>query len=978
MSSHPSGIQIVCTDCGRISQVPADMRGKRVRCPVCQTVLTVPGQPPAPAGSQAKPQPRPQTTPQPRAQVPPQPRPQPKPQPRPQVTPQSNRPAPPQSNRPAQPIASAIIPPAPQRPAPPPPHTGVSAQPLRPAPRGNHYNTAPPRSRDSAEEGSSFPRWLIASFIGGGAALVLGIVVAIVLAMNSGSNNSPPAVTQKQTPNKPQSNLQNPLQNLFQNVPQDQPEIQPPNQVPKSLPALPDQMATTTVKQVKDATAYLRVTTTTGQTAEGSGFLAIEPGIIITNAHVLGMLSESSRPPQQVEVRLFSGEPNELRLDGKVLGVDRDTDLAVIRVQGNLPAPLRLDPGRELIETQKVYIFGFPFGEELGRNITVSPSEVSSLRKDPTGTLEKIQVNGGMHPGNSGGPVVNALGEVIGVSVAGIKGTQINFAVPAPFVGMLLSGRPLESDVGEPYQAGAEVRVPVSYTCLDPFNRIRKVKVDVWTGNTGTPRPSSPRPPQSLAGDGPKQSQAINYNKGLAKANLVIPAAGPGQVVWIQPLFTSANGETQWGTAQPVDPGMVITRQPANLTFQLKAQTQRTVQLKVSQRLTIIQGQKKSYASDIVELPILENLEDNPKGLLLATVHGMPRASYDDDGQKGVPDSQVPGILRQLPSNFVVDATNQMRERGDRNLNPNLPLLLRQQVNTYHEMITKGYELGTIILPNRQLQPQQTYRCQVPMIFFKTGKTATLVDLDLTCRYEGTRTRNGQPEALVSVSGQLVGRDELRGKADGKIAGKFTFHLGDGYITSAKMTITAEQSLAKDTQFVATFDVDLSRAPGNPLNLIYQPGGSPTPSITLAKIGDRDSSLVLTDPLDPLFGNRGSRLREFRFQMKAGKKYAIVVQSAAFDTYLRLVSPTGQLLAQDDDSGGGLNSRIDLVAPADGVYRIQVTSFNGQAGPFRLTVFGENGHGAFVRGQEPGPDLGVGLVLEDSPPPDSLFLLRPL
>ncbi len=55
------------------------------------------------------------------------------------------------------------------------------------------------------------------------------------------------------------------------------------------------------------------------------------------------------------------------------------------------------------------------------------------MRKD-NGFLKQVQVNGGMHPGNSGGPVTDARGAVVGVSVAIISGTQINFAVPADFI----------------------------------------------------------------------------------------------------------------------------------------------------------------------------------------------------------------------------------------------------------------------------------------------------------------------------------------------------------------------------------------------------------------------------------------------------------------------------------------------------------------------------------------------------------------
>ncbi|HTU22844.1 MAG TPA: trypsin-like peptidase domain-containing protein [Gemmataceae bacterium] len=203
---------------------------------------------------------------------------------------------------------------------------------------------------------------------------------------------------------------------------------------------VPAEMATDVVKKVKQSTVYLRVTEHNGEVAQGSGFCALERGIVITNAHVVGML-ESDNPPRGVEVVINSGESGETKLAGTLLGIDRVNDLAVLRLPGDpsrLPPPLPVASAAELTETQKVYIFGFPFGAQLGKAITISPSSVSSFRKE-NGVLKAVQVNGGMSPGNSGGPVADARGAVVGVSVAVIRGTQINFAVPADFIRPLVA-----------------------------------------------------------------------------------------------------------------------------------------------------------------------------------------------------------------------------------------------------------------------------------------------------------------------------------------------------------------------------------------------------------------------------------------------------------------------------------------------------------------------------------------------------------
>jgi HEAT repeat protein len=94
--------------------------------------------------------------------------------------------------------------------------------------------------------------------------------------------------------------------------------------------------------------------------------------------------------------------------------------------------------------------------------------------------------------------------------------------------------------------------------------------------------------------------------------------------------------------------------------------------------------------------------------------------------------------------------------------------------------------------------------------------------------------------------------------------------------------------------------------------------------------------LTSDDPMDPVRG--GSHQVVHMFQMKAGKTYTIDLKST-WDNFLRLENAQGKQLAQDDDSGGFPNARIVFNAPADGYYRIIVTSFApGATGPYTLTV----------------------------------------
>src|SRR5262249_14752155 len=151
--------------------------------------------------------------------------------------------------------------------------------------------------------------------------------------------------------------------------------------------------------------------------AQGSGFLAIEPGIVLTNAHVVDMLEPGSAEPESITVCIHSGQPDEKNLKGKVLAVDQRADLAVVKIDSEgLPPPLVVKSSTGLFATQPVYVCGFPLGKLVSRSVTIFQGQVASLSRDAkTGVLNQVVLASEIQHGNSGGPVVNDDGEVVGV-----------------------------------------------------------------------------------------------------------------------------------------------------------------------------------------------------------------------------------------------------------------------------------------------------------------------------------------------------------------------------------------------------------------------------------------------------------------------------------------------------------------------------------------------------------------------------------
>jgi S1-C subfamily serine protease len=163
----------------------------------------------------------------------------------------------------------------------------------------------------------------------------------------------------------------------------------------------------------------------------GSGIVISPDGLVLTNNHVVG----SAR-----EIRLSNSEG--LVTDARVLGVDADTDLALVRADtdGKLPAAT-LGDSKLLRRGQLVVAIGNPLGFEF----TVTAGVVSALGRSiraVSGRMieDVIQTDAALNPGNSGGPLVSSRGEVIGINTAVIMGAQnICFAVASNTAQFVLS-----------------------------------------------------------------------------------------------------------------------------------------------------------------------------------------------------------------------------------------------------------------------------------------------------------------------------------------------------------------------------------------------------------------------------------------------------------------------------------------------------------------------------------------------------------
>jgi len=307
--------------------------------------------------------------------------------------------------------------------------------------------------------------------------------------------------------------------------------------------------------KLKSATCFVVVV---GR-GSGSGVLFLKrgaTGYLLTCEHVV-------RGADKVAIVFGSGTPNERQLEGSVIGSDAERDLAAVILKDakDLPTPLEIGTKTSVSETENVYVAGFPFGRMLALGaknpeISISKVSVSSVRRDTDNHVVAVQMSGDVNPGNSGGPVIDAKGKVIGIAQSKVGGTSTAFAVPSEEIQGFLKGRVANSTFKAMASTVSAVKLEARIGLIDPMGTLKGVTV-WWC-------------PEKLFADAPPQpgkdgawgrihasmkSAPLKIDEDLATGTIeVTRAAGdPASTSLLHQIsWTTSDGRTLWTAPAPL------------------------------------------------------------------------------------------------------------------------------------------------------------------------------------------------------------------------------------------------------------------------------------------------------------------------------------------------------------------------------------------------------------------------------------------
>lgn len=317
------------------------------------------------------------------------------------------------------------------------------------------------------------------------------------------------------------------------------------------------------VQSLRESTVLILIKVNGKVAGNGTGFV-FGDRMVENQRHLLIMTNKHVAAPEEIPaekvtlgVVFRSGTAQEVEVPGTVIAADpRELrDLAVVDVVAipNPPAPIQIqDPviENELAPLQPLFCFGFPLTDATKAMVeaksnpecNVTRLEIARNVRDDSKQIARIQLNGNMIEGNSGGPIVDAKGRLIGVAQSRWRGNAVGFAVPPNVIMAFLDG-----DIGVPRGELLAVEsnqalIRFTMSLVDPLFQLRRVVLRYAAGGV-EPGKEGTSPVQPIS-DG--TDVEIPLAPGQITTQISLPLPDPKKRdMTVQFIVTDAKGRTR-------------------------------------------------------------------------------------------------------------------------------------------------------------------------------------------------------------------------------------------------------------------------------------------------------------------------------------------------------------------------------------------------------------------------------------------------
>jgi hypothetical protein len=282
-------------------------------------------------------------------------------------------------------------------------------------------------------------------------------------------------------------------------------------------------------------------------------------------------------------------------------------------------------------------------------------------------------------------------------------------------------------------------------------------------------------------------------------------------------------------------PDMVLDRKAVLLAFKPPVDPiQRTLKVGRNMTATIYAGKKTTTLGENTDGWVLESSRPDQRGQNTNISLTMGRWQWTremDNTQMTAPAAVTTQLTRYI-AGFTVDNRNSAKGFSRPRSFGAVPLQFRDEVDNLFSSVCTAWEVTTLPIPNKTVQPMETWDARLPTSEMIQNKRH-IQDLRLVCTYEGLRTRAGRSEAFIRLSGLVKGRGE-RAKLDlGKVTGHALFDVDGGFLSEVKVTVSTEVELEDaGVRVMVSADNTLARTEGNTQNITpvtTNPPGSAAP-----------------------------------------------------------------------------------------------------------------------------------------------------